>query len=222
MFRQKLKTTTLYPQEMTKSSTQNKTQLSCQSKSDGYHKLPTHEQVRMIRDTADQYPTYNQANTYDSMTNHDASWENRPKDIQSLHHASWENRHENIQSLHHASWENRPDKPEEKTFTYSYDDWDAEDDNCTASSVENKNIVIVNRVRAVSMQAPIKIAMQDFQGVLDTGTEVTVINKNFFYQLPEKDWPVIKHADRALVVAEKEKAWQLSLSISTKKRTNGQ
>ncbi len=104
MFRQKLKTTTLYPQEMTKSSTQNKTQLSCQSKSDGYHKLPTHEQVRMIRDTADQYPTYNQTNTYDSMTNHDASWENRPKDIQSLHHASWENRHENIQSLHHASW----------------------------------------------------------------------------------------------------------------------
>ncbi len=60
------------------------------------------------------------------------------------HDASWENRPEDIQSLHHASWENRRDKPEEKTFTYSYDGWDAEDDNCTASSVENKNIVIVN------------------------------------------------------------------------------
>ncbi len=55
------------------------------------------------------------------------------------------------------------------------------------------------------MRAPIKIDMQDFQGVVDTGAEVTVINKNIFDQLPEKDRPVIKLTDRALVVAEKDR-----------------
>ncbi len=67
----------------------------------------------------------------------------------------------------------------------------------------------MNRVRAVSMRAPIKIAMQDFQGVLDTGTEVTVINKNFFYQLPEKDRPVIKACRSSISGCRKrEETWE--------------
>ncbi len=79
------------------------------------------------------------------------------------------------------------------------------DDYCSVSSVGDKNFIVVNQIRAVSMRAPVQIHGQHLQAVIDTGAEVTVINKKIFDELPEKDRPVIKRADRGLVVAEKDK-----------------
>ena len=67
---------------------------------------------------------------------------------------------------------------------------------------ENDEIVVVDRVHAVSISAPLSVAQLGAHAVIDTGAEVTVMSENYFNKLSSKNRPKLRPADRGLVVAE--------------------
>ena len=67
---------------------------------------------------------------------------------------------------------------------------------------KNDEIIVVNRVHAVSISAPLSVAQLGANAVIDTGAEVTVMSENYFDKLPSKNRPKLRPADRGLVVAE--------------------
>lgn len=62
--------------------------------------------------------------------------------------------------------------------------------------------IIVNRVRAVTIKAPIKIGGQYLFAVIDTGAEVTVMSDRVFQSLSEEQRSTLTDSKRSLVVAE--------------------
>ncbi len=94
---------------------------------------------------------------------------------------------------------------ENTSIQSSYDGWGDYDDYCSVSSLQENNMYIINRVRAVSMRAPIQLYEQNLKAVIDTGAEVTVISKRVFDNLPVGNRPTVERADHGLVVAEKDK-----------------
>ena len=62
--------------------------------------------------------------------------------------------------------------------------------------------VVIDRVRSVTLRAPINVEGQDISAVVDTGAEVTVMSETLFFKIPENRRPCLKKASRNLVVAE--------------------
>ena len=81
---------------------------------------------------------------------------------------------------------------------------DTDDSIFEATSVD----VVIDRVRAVTLRAPITIEGKVFHAVIDTGAEVTVLSRGVFNKIPEGKRPDIYPAKRNLVVAEAGKKMQ--------------
>ncbi|CAC5397869.1 unnamed protein product [Mytilus coruscus] len=62
--------------------------------------------------------------------------------------------------------------------------------------------VIIDRVRSVTLRAPLSIEGQKVKAVVDTGAEVTVMSESLFFKIPEAKRPSLQEAKRNLVVAE--------------------
>ena len=75
--------------------------------------------------------------------------------------------------------------------------------------------VVINRVRAVTVKAPVCVMGQPVGAVVDTGAEVTVISHKFYERIPAEKRPVMKSVDRCLVNAEDGKKMKTPGMIST-------
>lgn len=62
--------------------------------------------------------------------------------------------------------------------------------------------VIIDRVSAVTIKAPLSIGGQPVKAVIDTGAEVTVINESLLDRFSAETRPTLQKAKRSLVVAE--------------------
>lgn len=62
--------------------------------------------------------------------------------------------------------------------------------------------IVIDRVRAVTLKAPIVVEGKEVKCVVDTGAEVTVMSEKTFLSIPEGRRPTLKRAVRNLVVAE--------------------
>ncbi|CAC5407836.1 unnamed protein product [Mytilus coruscus] len=62
--------------------------------------------------------------------------------------------------------------------------------------------VVIDRVSAVTIKAPLSIGGQPVKAVIDTGAEVTVINESLLDRFSEETRPTLEKAKRSLVVAE--------------------
>ena len=54
------------------------------------------------------------------------------------------------------------------------------------SQSDHNGCIIVRRVRAVSMRAPITVCDQQINAIVDSGAEVTVMSKELYYRLPKR------------------------------------
>lgn len=91
----------------------------------------------------------------------------------------------------------------------SEDQWfNDEEEDCPArvstslEEDEHSFQVIINRVRAVTIKAPIKIQGMMTKAVIDTGAEVTVLSDRLYNEIPEECRPKLKKAKRRLTVAD--------------------
>lgn len=103
--------------------------------------------------------------------------------------------------------QNERDPDERGILAYTQDEvngFDDYDDSC-ASSIREEDYYLINRVSAVSMRVPVFMMERELEAVIDTGAEVTVLNQRIFDQLPPSTRPIVKKADRGLVVAERGK-----------------
>ena len=62
--------------------------------------------------------------------------------------------------------------------------------------------IMIDRVRSATIKVSIRVNEQSESAVLDTGAEVTVLNSNIYYNIPQQHRPSLKPAKRNLVVAE--------------------
>ncbi|CAC5372988.1 unnamed protein product [Mytilus coruscus] len=62
--------------------------------------------------------------------------------------------------------------------------------------------VVIDRVRSVTLRAPLRIESEKVKAVVDTGAEVTVMSESLFFKTPEAKRPSLQVAKRNLVVAE--------------------
>lgn len=75
--------------------------------------------------------------------------------------------------------------------------------------------VVINRVRSVTVKAPISISGQSVKAVVDTGAEVTVMSHRVFESIPAERRPVLKATGRCLVNAEDGKRMKTQGMIET-------
>lgn len=61
--------------------------------------------------------------------------------------------------------------------------------------------IVIDRVRSVTLRAPLSIEGLDISAVVDTGAEVTVMSETLFSSIPESKRPPLKPTKRNLVVA---------------------
>lgn len=62
--------------------------------------------------------------------------------------------------------------------------------------------VIIDRIRSVTLRAPLSIEGEKVKAVVDTGAEKTVMSESLFFKIPEAKRPSLQEAKRNLVVAE--------------------
>ena len=62
--------------------------------------------------------------------------------------------------------------------------------------------IVINRVRAVTIKAPLTIQGTFTKGIIDTSAEVTVLSKRLYNLIPKDLKPPLQKARRGLVVAE--------------------
>lgn len=62
--------------------------------------------------------------------------------------------------------------------------------------------VVIDRVRAViiHVRAPVTIEGTEMNAVVDTGVEITVMNERRFQKIPAGKQPLLRQAQRSLVV----------------------
>lgn len=62
--------------------------------------------------------------------------------------------------------------------------------------------VVIDRVHAVTIRAPVTIEGIEINAVVDTGVEVTVMSERRFQEIPAEKHPLLRPDQRSLVVAE--------------------
>ena len=62
--------------------------------------------------------------------------------------------------------------------------------------------IMIDRARSATIKVSIRVNEQSESAVLDTGAEVTVLNSNVYYNIPQQHRPSLKPEKRNLVVAE--------------------
>ena len=67
---------------------------------------------------------------------------------------------------------------------------------------ENSLQIVISRVRAVTIKAPITIQGITTKAVIDTGAEVTVLSDRLYNQISQECRPKLKKAERRLTVAD--------------------
>lgn len=60
--------------------------------------------------------------------------------------------------------------------------------------------VVIDRVRAVIIRAPVTNEGTEMNAVVDTGVEITVMNERRFQKIPAGKQPLLRQAQRSLVV----------------------
>lgn len=62
--------------------------------------------------------------------------------------------------------------------------------------------VVIDRVHAVTIRAPVTIEGIEINAVVDTGVEVTVLSERRFQEIPAEKHPLLRQDQRSLVEAE--------------------
>lgn len=62
--------------------------------------------------------------------------------------------------------------------------------------------VVIDRVHAVTIRAPVTIEGIEMNAVVDTGVEVTVMSERRFQEIPAEKHPLLRQNPKSLVVAE--------------------
>lgn len=70
------------------------------------------------------------------------------------------------------------------------------------NETSRENDVLIDRVHAVTIRAPVTIEGIKMNAVVDTGAEVTVMHEKRFQEIPAKRRPQLQQAKKSLVVAE--------------------
>lgn len=84
------------------------------------------------------------------------------------------------------------------------------------NKISKEKDVVIDRVHAVTIRAPVTIEGIEMNAVVDTGAEVTVMSERRFQEIPAEKQPLLRQTQRSLEVAEAGHKMRTSETVEVK------